>query len=249
MQLLKSTQNQLSNFASFCRTGILIDTPEIPQPNFQLYHKLVLNVIEDTLQNAYPLTHQLLIQEEWSKLVKDFFAKHACKSNQVWFMPKEFYDWFISSNPLILKKYIFLDELLWFELIELEMFMMEDEFVAHTKLGDILFSKLILNPEHRLLSFKFPVHFKNCRSIELSDKGKYFVIANRNSKGDILFNEVSAPIVRVIEYLEENSLSIIELIEKFQNEFQIELSEKDQRVIITFFENAYKQELIIGFKN
>lgn len=249
MQLLKSTQNRLANFAIFCRTGDLINCPELLPSNIQLYHKLVLNVIEDTLQNAYPITHQLLTQEEWDSLVKEFFATHACQSNQIWSMPKEFYEWLVRSNTPILEKYIFLDELLWFEWIELDMFMMDDQIISHTKFGDILFSKLILNPEHRLLSFKFPVHLKNCEDISVSDKANYFVLANRNSNGDILFNEISAPVVRLIEYLEGGAFSIAELIEKFQNEFQLELTEKDQEIMIHFFENAYKQELIIGFKN
>lgn len=248
MQLLNSSLTNISNFASYCRTGILKNIPNIHLPNLKLYRKLVLNVIEDTLQNAFPLTFQILSTQEWNKLVEDFFSTHSCQSNQVWSMPKEFFDWIIGSNHVLLKQYLFLHDLLMFEWIELEMFMMEDVFVSSTKEGGILFSKLILNPEHRLLYFNFPVHLKNCRNITNLDKGIYYVIANRNSAGDILFNEISAPLVRFIEYLEEQAFSVTELFEKFQNEFQIELDQDNQKNIVFFFENALQQELIIGFK-
>ena len=53
----------------------------------------------------------------------------------------------------------------------------------------------------------------------------------------------------MIEYLSDTPYSIKDLFILFQNEYKIELTEEDQKHIISFFENAYQQRLISGFKN
>lgn len=249
MQLLNSTRQYQSDLAAYCRTGKLEPIPGINHDNISRYRSLVLNVVDDSLQNAYPLTYALLPAREWENAVNNFFSHHACQSAQVWYMPKEFYQYLVNSKHPLLKKYPFLAELLWFEWIELELYMMEDAPAVHTQAGDILFSKLVLNPEHVLLSFQYPVHKKNAKHISVADKANYYVIAHRNKEGDVLFNELGPAAVRMTEYLSGTPLSIADLFSLFQDEFKIQLEEEDQNSIIRFFENAYQQHLIVGFKN
>jgi len=142
-----------------------------------------------------------------------------------------------------------MDELLWFEWIELELFMMEDKTVKADSSGDILFSKLVLNPEHKLLSFQYPVHRKNPKFITHSDIGNYFLIAHRNSEGDVIFTDCTPALVRMIEYLAERPLSVRSLFSAFQHEYNLTFAEEDQKAIIQFFDNAFSQKLIIGFNN
>lgn len=249
MQLLNSTQEHLSSFAAYCRTGVLDNIPGIHKENISHYRKLVFNVIDDTLQNAYPLTHELLLAKEWHNVVNDFFSNHPCQSPQVWSMPKEFYEYLSKTNHPLLKKYPFLEELLWFEWIELELYMMEDKVADFTITGDVLFSKLVLNPEHILVSFQYPVHKKSGNHITLADKSIYYVLAHRNKDGDILFNDLAPAMVRLIEYLKLEPQRVNDLFGLFKNEFNMEIKEEDQIQIIKFLEIAYHQNLIIGFKN
>lgn len=249
MSFLTSTHQHQTDFAAYCRTGNLKSIPGIHKKNILQYRTLVLNVIDDTLQNAYPLTYDLLQEEEWKELVTDFFANHSCQSPQVWYMPKEMYEYVLNTGHPLLKKYFFLQELLWFEWIELEMFMMEDKYSRASQKGDILFSKLILNPEHQLLPLNYPIHKKNSRDITITDKGNYFVIVHRNAKGDVVFNDISPSLVRMVEYLVETPISLSKMFHLFQIEFGIELSETDQNNIVYFFENAFQQGLILGFEN
>lgn len=249
MQLLESTFTHQSNLAAYCRTGKLPGIPGIIKENVLHYRRLVYNVVDDMLQNAYPLVHELLTATEWKKAVNDFFTNHPCQSPQVWYMPKEFYQYLSCTKHSLLKKYPFLEELLWFEWVEVELFMMADKMVQADKTGDVLFSKLVLNPEHHLLSFNYPVYSKNAKFITLTDKCPYFVIAHRNTEGEVIFTDSSPALLRMIEYLSETPLSIKELFNEFQLEYNMILSAEDQKAIIHFFENAYKQQLIIGFDN
>jgi hypothetical protein len=249
MQLLDTTQMHQSNLAAYCRTGKLPAIPGINLENVTHYRRLVYNVVDDMLQNAYPLTFELLTAKEWKNAVNDFFINHSCQSPQVWYMPKEFYEYLSESKHALLKKYPFMEELLWFEWIELEMFMMEDKTVKAESSGDILFSKLVLNPEHKLLSFQYPVHRKNPKFITHSDRGNYFLIAHRNSEGDVIFTDCTPALVRMIEYLAERPLSVSALFSAFQQEYNLTIAEEDQKAIIHFFDNAFFQNLIIGFNN
>ena len=249
MPLLDTTYTHQSNLAAYCRTGQLRDIPGINKENIFHYRRLVYNVVDDMLQNAYPLTYELLTAKEWKNAVNDFFTNHPCQSPQVWYMPKEFYQYLSDTKHPLLKKYSFLQELLWFEWVEVELFMMEDKTVKADTSGDVLFSKLVLNPEHQLLSFHYPVHSKNAKFIALTDEGNYFIIAHRNSEGKVIFTDSSPALVRMIEYLSEAPLSVTDLFSAFQQEYKMVLSKNDRKDIIQFFENAYQQQLIIGFDN
>jgi hypothetical protein len=247
MPLLDTTYAYQSGLAAYCRTGSLPAIPGINANNIIQYRRLVYNVVADMLQNAYPLTYALLSSEEWGNVVNEFFINHPCQSPQVWYMPKEFHQYLSDARHPLLKKYPFLADLLWFEWVEVELFMMEDKTARAGNSGDVLFSKLVLNPEHQLLLFTYPVHEKNAKYITPADKGSYYVIAHRNKEGEIIFTSIAPALARMIEYLSAAPLSITNLFNMFQQEYQLSLTEGDQKAIIQFFTNAYQQQLIIGF--
>lgn len=248
MLLHNSTHTYQSNLANYCRTGKLVAIPGIQTDNVTHYRRLVYNVIDDMLENAYPLTAALVTAKEWKKMVNDFFTHHPCQSPQVWYMPKEFATYLIEQQHPLLEKYPLLTDLLWFEWTEVELFMMEDITTEYSITGDLLFSKLVLNPEHQLLSFNYPVHQKNARYISHADKGSYYAIAHRNKEGEIIFTDLSAALVRITEYLREEPLSVHELFNTFEKEFKVQLTETDHHSIIAFLTTSFQQELIIGFK-
>lgn len=247
MPTLNTTRQYQSELAAYCRTGQLEKIPGIVKENVPQYRRLVMNVVDDMLQNAYPLTHQLLQGNEWDQAVADFFSNHACQSPQVWYMPKEFYEYLSGIQYPLLKAYPFLEELLWFEWIEVELFMMEDIPVTANPSGNLLADRLVLNPEHRLLAFTYPVHQKNPGMISGEDKGSYFVIAHRNSSGEVLFTGASAAVIRMIEYLVEANYSVNELYTLFEEEYTVHLTVTDRQAVLQFLKNAVMQQLIAGF--
>ena len=247
MHLLNSTHIHQSALAAYCRTGELGDIPGINQENVKHYRRLVYNVVDDMLQNAYPLAYELLTSKEWKSSVTDFFINHACQSPQVWYMPKEFYFYFKESANSLLLKYPFLIELLAFEWVEVELFMMEDLAGHAKKEGDCTSSKLVLNPEHQLLSFEFPVHLKKSKKITAKDRGNYFVIAHRNLNGEVIFTDTSPALIRMIEYLTESSKTVNALFMQFELEYKLNITHDDRQAVINFFENAYQSQFILGF--
>jgi hypothetical protein len=224
MSMPDNTQLYQSALASYCRTGILAEIPGIDTGHVTQYRRLVYNVVDDMLRNAFPLTVALLTEKQWDGAVDDFFSHHPCSSPQVWYMPREFYEYVTTPSYPLMQQYPFLKDLLWLEWSEMELFMMEDRQATCTSLGDVLFSQMVLNPEHRLLAFQYPVHQKNALEITGADLGNYFVVAHRDREGNILFTDASALLIRMLKYLAIGPASLKDLFGLAEAEFSIRLS-------------------------
>ncbi|MDE3123939.1 MAG: putative DNA-binding domain-containing protein [Bacteroidota bacterium] len=247
MQTYIDTQAYQSQLARFCRTGQWEPIPGVHVQHVQQYRRLVYNVIDDMLLNAYPLVYACIEQEEWNELVQLFFSEHNCQSPQVWYMPKEFYLFLHKRQHPLLQKYPQLLNVMEYEWAEIALFMMEDIAVTYTTFGDVLFSKLILNPEHCLLHLTYPVHQKKVNTIHAEDKSCFYVIGHRNREGAVLFTDLSPALVRMIEYLAMQPLSVMQLIQQLENEYAMQLTEKDKNAVLHFFEVALQKQLLLGF--
>lgn len=251
MQSLTKTFEQQSKLANYCRTGEYKTLENVNEKNVSQYRRLVFNVVEDMLQTAYPLTFELLEKNEWLNVTKEFFANHACSSPQVWYMPKEFYEYLSEEkNHPLSKKYPFLLELLSFEWLEVQMYMMEDKEVGYSTYGDIHKDTLVVNPEIYLQHFQYPVHLKNAKDIAENDKGNYFLSLHRNpDDGEIIFTSLSPALLRSIELLQENPMSVSLLAKTICQELNINHSKEVDDMLQQFINNAMDTKLILGFKN
>jgi hypothetical protein len=249
MLLHDATQQYQSALATYCRTGKYVSIPGVKEKHVGHYRRLVYNVVEDTLQSAYPLTYEMLSTREWRALVTQFFAQHACVSAQVWYMPKELYEFVLETKHPLTVKYPFLSELLWLEWLEVELYMMEDRPSDFQEKGDLLKSKLVLNQEFHLQYFTFPVHVKKAKSITLADKGNYFLVLHRHPEtGSVSFTDLSPAFVRMLEVLGEEAMSLEEVLQKTCEELQVPISSEIMNATVAFFERSLENKLILGFK-
>lgn len=169
----KSTYQHQVTLANYCRNGALENIPGVTK-NISHYRRLVFNTVLDSLSAAYPLTENLL-NEEWEALVHRFFSTHKVQSPQIWNMPKEIIDYINCHEKELLNRYPFLPNLLVFEWLEIEVFMMPDVVFPKAIAG-----KLCCNPEIQLVEFQFPVHLKKAAQITPNDEGTYYVAIYRN---------------------------------------------------------------------
>ncbi|RAJ27294.1 HvfC family RiPP maturation protein [Pedobacter cryoconitis] len=250
MSLLEQTHRNQLALASYCRTGILEDIPGINTENISQYRRLVFNVIDDMLQSAFPLSYELLKAREWQMITHDFFSNHACQSPQVWYMPREFYEYLEQTRPEILNNYPVLLELLWFEWLEVELFMMEDRGIDYRITGDLKQDAIVLNPEIHFQHFKFPVHLKKAKKITATDQGDYYLCIHRlPESGDVSFTDLSAAFVRLLELLSEKPQTAATLIDDLCEELKIEQTTEITAMCQDFISIAMESRLIIGFKN
>jgi hypothetical protein len=249
MHLYNKTKDFQSMLADYCRTGSLPVTLGVNADRVHHYRRMVYNIVDDSLRSAYPLTCNLLEEEEWDALIDEFFTKHPCQSPQVWYMPKELYYYILEVAHPLTEKYPFLGELLWFEWLEVEMYMQEDKNAAFTAEGGLEDGRLVLNPEHHVEHFYYPVHLKNARQIKEEDFGSHYLVLHRvPDTGKVEFMQLSPAFVRMIELLNEEPLSVAELLDKIATEFDVALSKEIIESTVDFMQVALDKRLILGYK-
>mgnify|MGYP002628751886 FL=1 len=246
MQLLETTRSHQSNLATYCRTGEYTSIPGVNEKHVHHYRRLVYNVIDDTLRSAFPLTVNLLKSKEWNDTVQRFFSEHPCQSPQVWTMPKEFYTYLDETQPKLLKKYPFLLELIWFEWLEVELYMMPDKESEFDGKGELETDLLVINPEHILQSFTYPVHLKNAKFITVTDKGNYFLVMHRlPESGKVEFTDLSPFLVRMLELLSEQPSTSDDLTSRTAADFSMVPDQELTDQVQVFIARMKEKKLIL----
>jgi len=249
MLLREDTYRIQSELAEYCRTGELKPIKGAKTDRLHHYRRLVFNVVNDSLETAYPITRDILSNEQWDDLVNDFFQKHDPKSPQIWKLPFEFYQYCLEKNYAELLKMEFLNDLLYFEWIEIEVHTMKDEEIpAFDDQGDLLESPVIINPEYRLLHLQYPVH-KMPASELVQNKGDYFVVAYRHQDTlSVKFFELSALFGVVFEILAHNSLNARTALSSAAEMFNIDDEQELIQNSLPFLNDLVVQGIILGFK-
>lgn len=244
------TQKHQEDLASFVRRGEFDDVPPRMTPDRVFhYRRLVIKIVRDGLQRAYPLTHNLLPPKQWDKLVKQFFEEHACQSYQVWRMPGEFYDYVMAKELELKKKFPYLEELMEFEWTEMDLYCMEDtDIPKHKELdGNWEHASLLFNPYLSLKTFQYPVHRQNAKYINPDRKGRYFLLVYRTlADGKVHFLDVSAFHVFLVEQLFDGAQSLADVIPAASELFGLSDLEKLLNEGKNFLKSLYGKGCLLG---
>lgn len=249
MSLKVSTNTLQKELANYCRA-------EQPQPikglnpqRLQHYRRLIRNIIHENVSKAYPLAKELL-SEEWSSLIDLFFENYACTEPQVWRMPKDFFLFVqqMEEENSLKSNHPYLTELLYFEWIELELYMMEDQTpLPHSEEGDWENSSIVLNPEARLLKFNYPVHTTTPGQLKNTTKGQFFCLIYREPKEyKVKFMDLSPLPAFIIEQL----MAEVKLVDVFHFLEREQHIRKDQLLSHTLplLHHLRKDGFILGFR-
>lgn len=249
MLLKKDTYQQQSDLAQYCRSGILTDELKVRKDRVHHYHRLFKNVIDDNLRSAFPLTVNLLNKNEWDELVSFFFSQHASRSAQSWQIPKEFFQ-FVKNNHFDVKdKYPHLDDLLYFEWLEIEVFMMENiPYPSFTRRGNWIIDSIKLNPEHKIVRVSYPVHLKKATEISKEDQGDFYIVLFREQDiGKVQFLDISAFFVVILENIKKGII-LRDILKALKNELQMDSMEHLLMNTIPFLNKIRIKGLALGFE-
>lgn len=202
------THEYQSALAHYCKTGDLKEIPGINKRHIHHYRRLVVNNVYDSISSAYPLTMNLLGDELFKNVFDDFFKTEPLQHPQIWMMPKAFMEYIHHKRKDLLKEYIVLEQLLEFEWLEIEVYMMADISLPKTNKQKVY----ILNPEIRLMKLDFPIHLKQANRITPNEMADYFVGLHRHPQsGNVHFTNLSVPFVDLLEHCSAQPLTIDEL--------------------------------------
>jgi len=250
MPVQQNTYQQQSDFAAYCRTNKLASELQVRKDRVYHYRRLVYNVIDDSLQSAFPLTKNLLEELEWDSLVDTFFASHKSQSAQVWRMPEEFYLYWKSHPHTVVEKYPFLVDLLFFEWVEIEIFMMEDKpYPSFCEDGKYLSDSLAFNPEHKIIYVQYPVHLKNAGQINSNDKRDYYILIYREKEtGKVQFMDISSYYTLVLENLLQG-LTLKNILKELKHQYKLDSTDELSGNTIPFLEKLKRKKFILGFRD
>ncbi|MDV4116274.1 HvfC/BufC N-terminal domain-containing protein [Elizabethkingia anophelis] len=231
----------------FCRTGMNEPPTSIQEHTFH-YRRLVFDVVEDTLETAFPIARKLVGKKRWKAAVTHFFENHKCQTPQVWRLPQEFCEYYQHNDFPTDKVLPFLKELLQYEWLEIEVFMMEDlpitEFKQTAQAEGAVY---VPNPEIKILALHYPVHIKNSKKIVEEDKGQYFVSIHRDyySK-QVKFNDLSYPFVEILVEMNEREMTkneLVRILMKYEADIHIVMNVLDE-----FEQFAFASNIVLGYK-
>lgn len=147
-------------FTHYCRTGQLHPALDVNPHQIKFYFDHAKKNVIQTLENVFPLALHLLVPDQWELLTSDFFVNQEMSSPFLWKMPLSFVEFVKRGNWSQRFDLPYLNDLLHFEWVEIEVFMMPDQPKRSQKKVDPLDAVLYLNQESRLLSYSYPVFEK-----------------------------------------------------------------------------------------
>lgn len=232
----------------FCKTGDDVASTGMQENRAFLYRELISSNIQSTLNNYYPLTMALLGEEKWKEFTTDFFAHFPCQDPKFWKMPKGLVEFAKTSKWKEVYQIPFLADLLDFEWLEIEIYMMKDALLeSYTSSGNVLEEVPYVNPEHRIATYDYPV----AEQINLRKpfkKGRYFVFGFRHQQTLAPhFFSISVFFKTLIEVLCQKKLTGKEALELAAEMTNVPVNERLFEIGSQFMKDLIKKGAILGF--
>ena len=248
MSLRKETREIQELLGEYCRTGEERQLPGVTPGRLHHYRRLVWNVVQDTLDTAFPITKTALGADSWEGLVKDFFTAGLPQTPQVWKLPYEFSLYHANQETGKRMQLAWLDDLLLFEWMEIEVHTMPDRpYPEYTNQGNLFRDKLAFNPEHEIMPLQYPVHthpVKQARNM----KGDYFALLYRLPEtGNVQFLALSPLNTYIFTRLQEEEVPLDTLKGEFARLAGIESGRYLDDALEKFLRDLMDRKLILGF--
>jgi hypothetical protein len=249
MHLRKETIAIQEQLGEYCRTGEERELPGITPGRIHHYRRLISNVVHDTLRTAFPITVAALEESQWEELVQDFFSEGIPQTPQVWKLPFEFYEYHAGRETGKRLDLPFLDDLLYFEWMEIEIHTMPDRpYPDYVSKGDLFKDILVFNPEYEIVQLEYPIHTHPVKEA-LQMKGDHFALLYRlPESGHVQFLGLSALNVYIITRLQEENAPLNEIKNEFARVAGIESERYLDDALEKYLGDLLERNMILGFK-
>lgn len=247
MKLKPETIEIQEKLADYCKTGKLENIPGLTKNRIYHYKRLTNNVVINTLEQAFPIAEEILTDSEWNGLVMDFIARNDSQTPQIWKLPYEFYEFVMKNNYQDTLKKPWLNDLLYFEWIEIEIHTMPDLPITKYLEKEISPSDiLIFNPEHKIIKLNYPVHLYSVE-LALDKKANYFVLVFREQDtGNVRFMDLTILYAVLLEKLAAEQQAFGNALKEIAILFGIENGIVLENKIKSFIEELKNQRFYLG---
>ncbi len=201
-----------------------------------VYQKLVLIRYIEVIKNSFPLFIDEISQNKLEKSVKAFM-KNSPKTPFVWQIPNEYRKFVKKAKLFDDKKYLY--ELMYYDWIEIEIYMKEYKFKKQKKFS--YKEKYILSKSARIKRFKFDIINK-----EYKTKRENFVAIYQNFKTiDVVYREINQLIFLILKRINKKQ-SLSDVLKEICKENELDFKEAKTLLEEPFEELFLNKVLIVN---
>ncbi len=172
-----------------------------------IYRDLLFNNIESFLSGGFPVIRSIYSDENWHRMVRDFFAHHKSHSPYFLEISQEFLTYLQDEREPQAEDPAGLLELAHYEWVELAL-SVSDEVIDMNNIdanGDLLTAHPVLSPLAWALAYQFPVHQMGPDNLpEQTGEQPNYLVVYRNRNDEVKFMEINPVTARLIHLLQED---------------------------------------------
>ena len=207
LPLFKQAQYE---FAAHIRNPELNPRPDdVEARRMNIYNELFFNNVEDFISNTYPVLKEVIPENEWQDMMRDYFSKHLSHTPLFPEMPREFLKYLENerNNP---NDPSFIYELAHYEWIELALLTSDlDEDINWDKIevdGDILNNPPALSPLAWPLTYQYPVQ-QICKDFipEEPSEQPVYLLVYRSKNDEVHFMELNPITAMLVQLISDDS--------------------------------------------
>lgn len=178
---------------------------DVAPQRMQMYRELFFNNVEGFLSSNFPVLHKILDQEQWQRLVQDFFSKHQNTTPYFSEIPEEFILYLQNERLTQADDYPFMLELAHYEWVEMALSIAQDTLPEKSDKQTLTQTQNIsLSPLTWLLAYQYPVHkiSPNYLPAEAPEQPTYLAVY-RDNEDEVKFIELAPMSFRLLQILQE----------------------------------------------
>ena len=187
------------------------DENEIPEGiedrRMGIYRELLYNNVEGFIASGFPILRDIYDDDNWHKMIRDFFANHQSQSPYFLEISQEFIDYLQNERQTQPGDPAGIIELAHYEWVELALHV-SDENISMDNVdanGDLLTGRPVFSPLAWPLVYQFPVHTMGPDNLpEATPEQPTYLVVYRNRNDKVNFLEINPVTARLINLLQEN---------------------------------------------
>lgn len=180
---------------------------EIEDRRMGIYRELFYNNVEGFISNTFPVLHEILDDDAWHCMVRDYFRSHRARTPLFLEIPREFLTWLHDERMAQDDDLPFLYELAHYEWAELALTIAEDTTDPDSidPDGDLLAGIPRLSPLAWHMSYAYPVHKIGPDFIpDAPGELPASLVVYRDRNDEVGFMEINPVTKRLLEMIEAN---------------------------------------------
>lgn len=172
-----------------------------------IYRDLLYNNVEGFIASGFPVLRSIYCDDDWHKMVRDFFARHQSTSPYFLEISQEFLDYLQSERQPQAEDPQGLLELAHYEWVELALHVADEDTDLNgiDPNGNLLEGHPVLSPVAWPLAYQYPVHKMGPDYLpDTPPEQPTYLVVYRNRKDEVQFLEINPVTARLINLLQEN---------------------------------------------